>query len=418
MYPNNKKEKLVIISMYAPDEIYLSKEIKFLKEKYSIVLFRKEDKLYNNVRVKNEPDIKIVEIPIVNKHSLYFYAHLFLSLLRKETIRELLFLLKQKKWSIRLLKKVLWEATVSYSDTLYIKRVLSRDKESFYKASIYSYRLNAGALTAINLKNFFDGKKCIGRAHGIDLYEYRDSADYLPFRKYIMKNMDEIYTISMDGYKYLVEKYSFANSKVQVARLGTDDYGVENFRPREGLSIVSCSRVENIKRIDRIIQALAKIKSINIKWIHIGDGSLLQNIRDLAEYTLPPNIQTEFVGNMENSKIYEVYKENYFDVFINVSYDEGLPVAIMEASSFGIPIIATDVGGTSEIVKNGYNGWLIPRDYEDSALSNLLLSYYELTDYDKYVLRKNARNKWEEAFNQETNYRKFVEMITLTGNSG
>ena len=54
MYPSNKKEKLVIISIYAPDEIYLSKEIKFLKENYSIVLFRKDDKRYSNIRVKNE----------------------------------------------------------------------------------------------------------------------------------------------------------------------------------------------------------------------------------------------------------------------------------------------------------------------------------------------------------------------------
>ena len=416
MYQNDNKEKLVIISVYAPDEIYLSKEVEFLKEKYSIVLFRKEDKFYSNVRVKNESDIEIVEIPMVEKRSLHFYAHLFLSLFRKETVQELLFLIQQRKWSIRLLKKILWEATVSHSDTLYIKRTISQNKESFYKPSIYTYRLNSGALTAINLKNILDGKKCIGRAHGIDLYEYRDSADYLPFRKYIMKNIDKIYTISMDGYNYLTERYPFVNNKVQVARLGTVDYGVEKFRPGECLSIVSCSRVEKIKRIDRIIKALAKITSINIKWTHIGDGSLLPDIKNLAESALPSNIQIKFVGNLENSKIYEVYKENYFDVFVNVSYDEGLPVAIMEASSFGIPIIATDVGGTSEIVKNGYNGWLIPREYGDDVLSDLLLSYYEMTDYDKHILRKNARNKWEEEFNQETNYRKFVDMIKIIEN--
>lgn len=220
----------------------------------------------------------------------------------------------------------------------------------------------------------------------------------------------------MDGYNYLTERYPFVNNKVQVARLGTVDYGVEKFRPGECLSIVSCSRVEKIKRIDRIIKALAKITSINIKWTHIGDGSLLPDIKNLAESALPSNIQIKFVGNLENSKIYEVYKENYFDVFVNVSYDEGLPVAIMEASSFGIPIIATDVGGTSEIVKNGYNGWLIPREYGDDVLSDLLLSYYEMTDYDKHILRKNARNKWEEEFNQETNYRKFVDMIKIIEN--
>ena len=343
---------------------------------------------------------------------IYFYHYL-----EKKPFKKFLFLLQQKKWSIRLLKKILWEATVSHSDTWYIMRTISQNKKSFYKASIYTYRLNSGALTAINLKNIFNGKKCIGRAHGIDLYEYRDPADYLPFRNYIMKNLDEIYTISLDGYNYLTKKYPFTKNKVHVARLGTDDYGVENFRSEEGLSIVTCSRVEKIKRIDRIIKALAKINSINIKWTHIGDGSLLSGIKDLSECVLPSNIQTEFVGNLENSKIYEVYKGNFFDLFINVSYDEGLPVAIMEASSFGIPIIATDVGGTSEIVKDGYNGWLIPREYEDDVLSDLLLSYYKMSDYDKCIFRKNARDKWKESFNQAVNYRKFVDMIAITGKS-
>lgn len=44
------------------------------------------------------------------------------------------------------------------------------------------------------------------------------------------------------------------------------------------------------------------------------------------------------------------YSEHPVDVFINLSTNEGVPVSIMEAISFDIPIVATDVGGTSEIV--------------------------------------------------------------------
>ncbi len=52
------------------------------------------------------------------------------------------------------------------------------------------------------------------------------------------------------------------------------------------------------------------------------------------------------------------------DVFILPSYNEGLPIAILEAMSYGKPIISTDIGGIAEIVKDKYNGCLIlPGDY-------------------------------------------------------
>ena len=50
---------------------------------------------------------------------------------------------------------------------------------------------------------------------------------------------------------------------------------------------------------------------------------------------------------------------NDFDLFVNMSLSEGIPVSIMEAISFGIPIIATNVGGNAEIV-NDETGVLIP----------------------------------------------------------
>ena len=46
----------------------------------------------------------------------------------------------------------------------------------------------------------------------------------------------------------------------------------------------------------------------------------------------------------------DYYKNNIIDIFINLSASEGIPVSIMDAISFGIPCIATNVGGTGEIV--------------------------------------------------------------------
>ncbi|NCO54621.1 MAG: glycosyltransferase, partial [Bacteroidetes bacterium] len=62
------------------------------------------------------------------------------------------------------------------------------------------------------------------------------------------------------------------------------------------------------------------------------------------------------------------------DLFINVSESEGIPVSIMEALSAGIPVIATNVGGTNEIVNNDV-GFLIDKEFEINTAVNIINNY-------------------------------------------
>ena len=48
------------------------------------------------------------------------------------------------------------------------------------------------------------------------------------------------------------------------------------------------------------------------------------------------------------------------DVVVNPSFTEGLPNVLLEAFSLGRPVVATDVGGTAELVQDGRSGWLVP----------------------------------------------------------
>jgi glycosyltransferase involved in cell wall biosynthesis len=64
------------------------------------------------------------------------------------------------------------------------------------------------------------------------------------------------------------------------------------------------------------------------------------------------------------------------DVFVLPSYYEGVPVAILEAMSYGKPIIATPVGGIPEIVQSGMNGWL-HQPGDQAALLNAIRHYID-----------------------------------------
>lgn len=75
----------------------------------------------------------------------------------------------------------------------------------------------------------------------------------------------------------------------------------------------------------------------------------------------PSNVY--FMGNLPNAGAYN----EYADLFILTSNYEGLPMVILEAMSFGKPVVASDVGGISEIVENGVNGYTVRNDAQEFA---------------------------------------------------
>ena len=80
----------------------------------------------------------------------------------------------------------------------------------------------------------------------------------------------------------------------------------------------------------------------------------------------------------------------------------------MEALSFGIPVIATNVGGTSEIIDNQV-GELLKTDISAGQIAKTI---QQLANRDLAKLRKNARNRWNDVCNAKENYSRFVEFLS------
>jgi colanic acid/amylovoran biosynthesis glycosyltransferase len=112
-----------------------------------------------------------------------------------------------------------------------------------------------------------------------------------------------------------------------------------------------------------------------------------------------------------NEEVIHFYKKEKPSLFINVSSSEGIPVSIMEAFSFGIPVIATNVGGTHEIVIDNYNGILLKENptIEEIKSAILKIKYLEVFEYGKMKL--NAWNTLNEKFSAEKNYKTFYETV-------
>lgn len=281
----------------------------------------------------------------------------------------------------------------------------------------YSYWMNAGALAALMVKGAYPKAVCVCRCHGVDLYEERNDHEYLPFRKTLLDAMDYICPISRKGKHYLLQKYGPRKGKLGVYRLGTikpactldNDCATD----RTVLRIASCSAVIPLKRVYRIVQVLGRISDIPIEWTHFGGGAQLGQLQKMSKMKLTGAITYDIRGNVPNSEVRKAYGKNHYHIFLHASETEGIPVAIMEAMSFGIPAIATDVGGVSELVRHERNGFLLNKDFKDEEMIALIRRIWAMRDEEYLRLRRNARAFWEKYYNAKTNYPKFVENVLM-----
>ena len=239
----------------------------------------------------------------------------------------------------------------------------------------------------------------------------------MPLRRQFPNKIDHIFTLSESANHYLIETYGFDQNNISVSRLGVDDLGITTQATDENqFHLVSCSALRPVKQVNLIIDILEKLSenysNIDIHWTHIGEGSLFKTLSEYARIKLrdKKNITYSFLGHLNNSEVYTFYKKNRVDVFINVSQSEGVPVSIMEALSCRIPIVASDVGGISDMVKTDYNGKLVA---ESSSLKGYLDAFSTLDFFKNPEIRENAYRIFLHNYNAKINY--FAFILYLSG---
>lgn len=261
----------------------------------------------------------------------------------------------------------------------------------------------------------------VSRAHSGDLYEDHISIrDNLLFRNFQMNYLDAVFPISHMGKLYLINKYPFHKDKFKTIFLGSEDRKTLNQLNPEKFVIVSCASFRHHKRIHKIAESLLEV-NFPITWYHFGNENLHISDPKIQEYInrkeqlkLNPNINYIPMGYIENKDILEFYTHNSVNLFISLSAAEGIPVSIMEAISFGIPVLSTDVGGCSEIVNNN-TGLLIPLKTTCKEVANLIKDFKN-SNKNTLQYRINVREFWINNFDENKNYTEFVKEINFITN--
>jgi len=143
------------------------------------------------------------------------------------------------------------------------------------------------------------------------------------------------------------------------------------YNVREDTFIITyIGRLSKVKGVDYLLTAISQLPKDKFKVIVTGSGEQSEDLK-----TMVSNLALEdsviFTGNREDIEI--ILKMS--DVLVQPSLSEGFPLTILEAMYYNVPVIASNVGGIPEIIKNGETGILVkPENPEELRKAVLLLS--------------------------------------------
>lgn len=262
--------------------------------------------------------------------------------------------------------------------------------------------------------------RIVSRLHGFDLYHERVPGGRQPLKHQMDKGTDGLIFLgdfARQYYRENIQGVPLSREKLYVCPLGTEAPARRMPLSSDGIwRILSCSSVIPLKRVERIVDGLASVKAekTKIHWIHIGGGDGLESLREYAAERLKDreNIQYTFAGQMAHEEVVGYYEREQVDCFITTSSTEGVPVSVMEAMSYGIPVIATSVGGIPEMIQG--NGILLTSDPNGEEVAAALQKMLGTKQTDMEAMKDRSYELWESRFAIEATARRLVEIMEMT----
>ncbi len=262
--------------------------------------------------------------------------------------------------------------------------------------------------------------------HGRDVHDLDgNNKRYQQIRKLFSYLVDHYIPLSQDLKNYLTQKVGIKENKITTICNGVDinkfhvhqkmnsqPLGApEGFFNKDTLVIGTVGRLEQVKDQMNLLDAFIlllkqpEVENKDIKLLLVGDGSqknkLLQKIQaeQLQDKVWLAGARDEVPQLM-----------SIMSVFVLPSLAEGISNTILEAMACSLPVIATDVGGNSELVINAQTGWIVPRS-DPGAIKDKCLLYITSPE----LLKKHsqqARKTIEQYFSIDTMVNNYNRVYT------
>lgn len=417
-------KELILLTNYFPyykGEEYLEEEINYLAEEFDHITVIPTMVSPSMQLTRTVPgSATVLDLPFpqgLKDKAVNFLKtapHIILNRSRLQGIGQNAGSLNLYKWLYNLYFEARTDAI--YYDLIHSGLLPENDKDTQLYLYSYWFYITANLGTKLKYEYYGDSSiPLISRGHGYDVNDYIKPFSFLPMRKGMLSRVDTLYPVSDTSSQYLQKKFPKYADKIETRRLGVGkgDFQVSERNP---MLIVSCSTIRQLKRLDVIIDALAKLNEAGyvFKWVHIGDGPDTEKIKARAAEKLNAD-EYEFIGRLPNQEVRQWYHDHNPSLFVNTSESEGVPVSVMEAMANAIPVVASDVGGTAEIVKPEYNGLLIGADLNVDATASAIEDFIQMSDEQYLQYAKGAYQSWKDLSDSETLYTSFAQALVERG---
>lgn len=222
------------------------------------------------------------------------------------------------------------------------------------------------------------------------------------------KNLDALVCQSADMKNDLMQNYKINSSKMYVignpiTRLFKQLNKKLN-REDKKIKFITVGRLTEVKGYSRIITGLSQISNYDFHYTVVGDGKLKNQIRNqIKNYNLSDKVT--FI-NHTSSVLEEILKNDYF---IQGSFVEGFPNAVLESCSVGVPVLAFNCpGGTKDIIQNNLNGFLVTSQVE---FESLLINLNKKKQINKDLIIDSVMDKFDSKFIIEKYYKLFFKFL-------
>lgn len=404
---SNPIKKLIILNNRGGHSTVLNAMLETVSTEVeqTIVLF---PKAFDSTSYFSAPNVTLLEVQQSARLKAIFRS--MIQLLDADAKRDFKRAKSKGKLSFDFLKMYIHE--LFFANMLYLAAIPYVDENTAVLSTWYA----GNAIAAAMLKKQYPPITAVSYAHSYEVdfrkNNYvsllRDSVKerYLNYICFISENVMKEYLSQNKDYLKFPEKcigmhFGCTKHFPQLCQRSQD--GV--FR------ILTCSGISKVKRLHLIVEALAQYKgTTKIQWTHIGNGQLEESLRQqVATMLTNPHVNVTFSGYMTNEAVHQYYSTQPVDLFLNVSASEGLPVSIMEAMAYGVPTMATDVGGNSEIVTED-TGVLLKENITPNELFIQLERYMKSTQ-KRDLQRNQAYLMWKNEYTIAENIKKILELL-------
>lgn len=232
------------------------------------------------------------------------------------------------------------------------------------------------------------GKKVILHIHGGGFHNFYKRARLMkPIIRWILEHADAVICLSEMWKNYYSNTFKLKRLVIINNVIESPLTSPVSRLPSNGsLKLLFLGHVTEKKGVFDLLKVLASGREDfrhKVKFTIGGIGEVERLEKAISDNQF--NGDVSFAGWVNGTKKAELL--NNCDVYVLPSYFEALPISILEAMSYGKPVISTNVGGIPEIVKPGFNGWLFqPGDHQ--ALNNILVEAME----NKELLKQYGNN--------------------------